>query len=51
MWRLSGIFRDVYIYFTPMVHIRDFFVKTRFDDRYIDAILEVWVKVKIILRG
>jgi len=46
MWRLSGIFRDVYIYFTPMVHIRDFFVKTRFDDRYIDAILEVWVKVK-----
>ncbi|MBR5890312.1 MAG: discoidin domain-containing protein [Akkermansia sp.] len=31
MWRLSGIFRDVYMYTTPKVQIRDFFVHTNFD--------------------
>ena len=31
MWRLSGIFRDVYMYTTPKVQIRDFFVHTDFD--------------------
>ncbi len=31
MWRLSGIFRDVYLYTTPKVQIRDFFVHTDFD--------------------
>ncbi len=46
MWRLSGIYRDVYIYTAPEVRIRDFFVKTRFDSRYVDATLEVLVKVK-----
>ncbi|MFI3243359.1 MAG: glycoside hydrolase family 2 TIM barrel-domain containing protein [Akkermansia sp.] len=30
MWRLSGIFRDVFLYSTPKVHVRDFFVHTRF---------------------
>jgi len=27
-WRLSGIFRDVYLWSTPQVHVRDFEVKT-----------------------
>jgi beta-galactosidase len=27
-WRLSGIFRDVYLWSTPSVHLRDFEVKT-----------------------
>ncbi|MEM3138055.1 MAG: glycoside hydrolase family 2 TIM barrel-domain containing protein, partial [Thermofilaceae archaeon] len=46
MWRLSGIYRDVYIYTAPEVRIRDFFVKTRFDNQYINANLEVIVKVR-----
>lgn len=46
MWRLSGIFRDVYVYVAPEVRIRDFFAKTRFDERYEDAELEVLVKVR-----
>lgn len=30
MWRLSGIFRDVYLYTTPRALVRDFFVHTAF---------------------
>ncbi len=33
MWRLSGIFRDVYLWSPPDVHIRDFEVKTDLDER------------------
>ena len=39
-WRLSGIYRDVYLMSTPKVHIRDFYVTTDLDDRYEDATLE-----------
>ena len=46
MWRLSGIYRDVYLYISSEVRIRDFFVKTTFDKDYKDANLEVLVKVK-----
>lgn len=31
-WRFSGIFRDVYLYTVPSVHIDDLFVKTLFDE-------------------
>ncbi len=31
MWRLSGIFRDVYLWSPPNLHIRDFEVKTDLD--------------------
>lgn len=44
-WRLSGIFRDVYLYSTPKAHIRDFFVKTNLDDQYRDARLYVTATV------
>ncbi|HEX2948763.1 MAG TPA: glycoside hydrolase family 2 TIM barrel-domain containing protein, partial [Armatimonadota bacterium] len=37
MWWLSGIFRDVYLYSTPPVHMRDFAVRTDFDAEYHDA--------------
>ena len=37
MWRLSGIFRDVYLFSTPKVHIRDFFIKTDMDEDYKNA--------------
>ncbi|MGB0931272.1 MAG: glycoside hydrolase family 2 TIM barrel-domain containing protein, partial [Chitinophagales bacterium] len=40
-WRISGIERDVYIYSTPKVHIRDYFVKTNLRDNYENAWLEV----------
>ncbi|MGQ9672276.1 MAG: glycoside hydrolase family 2 TIM barrel-domain containing protein [Candidatus Aminicenantales bacterium] len=29
-WRLSGIFRNVYLFSTPSIHIRDFEIKTDF---------------------
>ncbi|RLF09598.1 MAG: beta-galactosidase subunit alpha, partial [Thermoprotei archaeon] len=46
MWRLSGIFRDVYLYLASEIHVRDFFVKTLLDREYRDADLEVLVKVR-----
>ncbi len=45
-WRLAGIFRDVFLWSSPAVHIRDFQVLTNLDDQYRDAILELTVKVK-----
>ncbi|HMA63389.1 MAG TPA: glycoside hydrolase family 2 TIM barrel-domain containing protein [bacterium] len=46
MWRLSGIYRDVYLYSTPHVYIRDFHVKSELDKNYEDASLEVISYVK-----
>lgn len=33
-WRFSGIFRDVYLYTVPSVHVRDLFVRTELDENY-----------------
>lgn len=33
-WRMSGIFRDVYLYTKPATHIEDFFTKTLLNDKY-----------------
>ena len=41
MWRMSGIFRDVYLWATPEQHLRDFEVKTNLDEQYHNAILVV----------
>ncbi|MFX1551549.1 MAG: glycoside hydrolase family 2 TIM barrel-domain containing protein, partial [Promethearchaeota archaeon] len=46
MWRFSGIFRDVFLFSTPQIHIRDFFLYCNLDDAYKDAILEVKVKIR-----
>ncbi len=46
MWRLSGIHRKVFLFSTPNVHIRDFFVKTDLDAAYQDAVLSVLAKVR-----
>lgn len=40
-WRLSGIFRDVYLFAAAKLHIRDFRVTTDLDDDYRDARLNV----------
>ncbi len=45
-WRLSGIFRDVYLFSTPNVHIRDFFVRTDLDEGYTDSRLKLTAKVR-----
>jgi len=45
MWRLSGIYRNVYLFATPQVHILDFFVQTDLDNRYIDATVMVRPKI------
>ncbi|HEU5070349.1 MAG TPA: glycoside hydrolase family 2 TIM barrel-domain containing protein [Verrucomicrobiae bacterium] len=44
-WRMSGIFRDVYLWSPPSVHIRDLEVKTTFDADYRDAQLagKLWL--------
>jgi beta-galactosidase len=46
MWRLSGIQREVYVYSTPLVHIRDFRVSTELDENYRDAELRVTAKLR-----
>lgn len=40
-WRLSGIFRDVYLWSTDDMHIQDFQVCTDLDSEYRDAVLSV----------
>ena len=45
MWLLSGIQRDVILYSKPRVALRDFSVRTRFDNRYQDAWLSVEAKI------
>jgi beta-galactosidase len=45
MWRMSGIFRDVYLWSPPNVHIRDFEIKTDLDAAYKDADLSGTLKV------
>ncbi|MDD9269171.1 glycoside hydrolase family 2 TIM barrel-domain containing protein [Paenibacillus sp. GCM10023248] len=45
-WRLSGIFRDVYVKATPDVHIRDVAVQTHFLQHSPDAELDVRIALK-----
>ncbi|AOR25433.1 beta-galactosidase [Formosa sp. Hel3_A1_48] len=42
-WRLSGIERDVYLYATPKVHIRDFSVYADLDSTYKNGIFKLSV--------
>lgn len=44
-WWLAGVFRDVYLYATPKVHIFDFFARTEFDPAFRDATLSVQARV------
>ncbi|MGI6615960.1 MAG: glycoside hydrolase family 2 TIM barrel-domain containing protein [Dethiobacteria bacterium] len=41
MWRLSGIYRDVYLVAMPPLQIRDYFIHCEFDEDYRDATLHV----------
>ena len=46
MYRLSGIFRNVTLWSSPQVHIRDFYAKVDLDGQYKDGLLDVTAKVK-----
>jgi beta-galactosidase len=45
-WRLSGIYRDVYLFSTPQKHIRDFYISTDLDESYENARLDLvlWIR-------
>ncbi len=45
-WRLAGIYRDVFLYSTPKLHIRDFQVITDLDDQYKNASLKIATYVR-----
>ena len=45
-WRLSGIYRDVYLMATPKVHVQDFYVTTDLDEAYTNATLEFSATLK-----
>ena len=40
-FRFSGIFRDVYLFTVPQVHVWDLKIQTNLDDAYTDAVLTV----------
>jgi beta-galactosidase len=44
-WRMSGIFRRVFLYAQPSLHIQDFFVNTDLDEAYQNSTLRVDAKV------
>lgn len=45
MIKISGIFRDVFLYSTPKAHLRDYTVVTDLDEQYINSQLNVKVDV------
>lgn len=46
MWRMSGIFRDVYLWSADDLHLRDFFVHPTLDAAYQDGELSIDAAVK-----
>ncbi|MEN8201061.1 MAG: glycoside hydrolase family 2 TIM barrel-domain containing protein [Bacteroidota bacterium] len=45
-WRLSGIYRDVYLMATPDIHIRDYFISTDLDESYTNAKLNIQADIR-----
>lgn len=45
-WRLCGIFRDVYIYSVPDIHIYDYFVLGDLDENYENGMLKIKINIK-----
>lgn len=45
-WRLSGIFRDVYLYSTPDVHIKDMFITSDLTGNFKKATLKNVLKIE-----
>ncbi len=45
-WRLSGIFRDVFIYSTPQAHLEDLYAYPQFGDDLSEAALNMEVSIR-----
>ncbi len=45
-WRLSGIYRDVYLWSAPPVHVRDFAVTTPLASDYVDGKVHVVAQIE-----
>jgi len=48
-WFLGGIFRDVFLYSKPKIHIIDYFARCDLDEHYKDAELKIRVKLRNLL--
>jgi beta-galactosidase len=46
MWRLFGIYRDVYLFSTPQGTIADFFFQPELDQNYLDATFKISTKIR-----
>lgn len=46
MWRLSGIYRNVYLYSVPNLHIRDYQIITDLDEEYNNADLTINLEIQ-----
>ncbi|MCG6191104.1 glycoside hydrolase family 2 TIM barrel-domain containing protein [Maribellus maritimus] len=46
MWRFSGIYRDVYLFATPKMHIRDFYITTELDEKFKSAELKLQAEIR-----
>ncbi|MGG1638560.1 glycoside hydrolase family 2 TIM barrel-domain containing protein [Paenibacillus sp. NRS-1760] len=45
-WRFSGIFRDVYLYSVPSIHVRDLFVHADLNDDYTNGSIQADMKLE-----
>ena len=45
-WRLSGIYRDVFLWSAPTVRLSDYVIVTDLDEHYRDATLKITVQVR-----
>lgn len=50
-WRLSGIYRDVYLMATPRQHLQDYYLRTDLDESYEKAELLLEARVQNYARG
>ncbi|MEM7106120.1 MAG: glycoside hydrolase family 2 TIM barrel-domain containing protein [Bacteroidota bacterium] len=50
MLRLTGIEREVYLFSTPKIHVRDFHVKAGLDEAYENGILDFSMEVQSFLK-
>lgn len=45
MWRMSGIFRDVFLMAVPRLTIRDFYIRSDLDEHYEDAVINITTRI------
>lgn len=46
MYQDGGIFRDIYLYTAPLVHIDDYFITTDLDENYVNATMNLDLTVR-----